>query len=128
MRVRKQTQQMKKAILIFLTAISLDLNAQNLFPVKLDNCNTEKFCLDCGDIKAGFDEEGFSKLQEKLNSELNLKGIQGSVKFQVLVNSKGRACVLSHTDKSNNSITLKIIKELNKLKKWTPAITDGKIE
>ncbi len=119
---------MKKTILFFLTAITLNLNAQNLFPVKLNNCNTEKFCLDCGDVKAGYDEEGFSKLQEKLNMELNVNGIQGSVKFQVLVNSNGRACVLSHTDQSKNAITLKIIKELNKFKKWKPAITNGKLE
>jgi hypothetical protein len=59
---------------------------------------------------------------------LNLKGIKGAVKFQVLVDAKGRACVLSHTDQSNNPITLKIIEELNKFKKWTPAVTNGKKE
>jgi len=50
------------------------------------------------------------------------------VKFQVLVDKKGRACVLSHTDQSNNPITLKMIDELNRFKKWTPAITGGKEE
>ena len=115
-------------IFIFLTAFTLNLNAQNLFPVKLENCKTERFCLDCGDTKAGYDEKEFSKLQDKLNKELNLQGINGTVKFQVLVNAKGRACVLSHTDQSNNPITLKIIEELNKFKKWTPATTNGKKE
>ncbi len=57
-----------------------------------------------------------------------MQGIQDSVILQVLVDSKGRACVLSHTDQSNNLITLKIIEELNKFKKWTPAIQDGKKE
>ncbi len=119
---------MKISFLILFTSLTFSLNAQNLFPIKLDNCKTEKFCLDCGDTKAGYEVGEFLKLQEKLNKELNLKGIKGSVKFQVLVNSKGRACVLSHTDQSKSPISQKIIKELNKFKKWTPAITKGKKE
>lgn len=119
---------MKKTILIFLTVVALNSNAQNLFGVKLDNCKTDRFCLDCGDIKAGYDEAEFSKLQDKLSKKLNLQGIKGAVKFQVLVDSKGGACVLSHTDESKNPITLKIIDELNKFKKWTPAVTEGKTE
>ena len=119
---------MKKRIFIFLIGFTFQLNAQNLFPVKLDNCNTDRFCLDCGDTKAGYDEQEFLKLQEKLNKELNLEGIKGSAKFQVLIDSKGRACVLSHTDKSNNPITKKVIEELNTFKNWTPAITSGKKE
>lgn len=108
--------------------MTFQANAQNLFPVKLDNCKTERFCLDCGDTKAGYDEQEFLKLHDKLNKELKLQGIKGAVKFQVLVDSKGRACVLSHTDQSNNPISLKIIEELNKFKKWTPAVTKGKNE
>jgi len=119
---------MKQMMMIILVAFTLNLNAQNLFPVQLDNCIADRFCLDCGDIKAGYDEKEFSKLQDKLNEKLKLQGIEGSIKFQVLVKSNGRACVLSHTDQSNNPITLKIIEELNKFKKWTPAITNGKKE
>jgi len=106
----------------------LSLNAQNLFPVKLNNCKTDQFCLDCGDTKAGYNQEEFSKLMDKLNNELNLKGITGSIVFQVLINDKGQGCVLSHTDETNNPITKKIIKELNSFKSWTPAITDGQPE
>ena len=119
---------MKIPFFIVLASLTFSLNAQNLFPVKLDNCKTEKFCLDCGDTKAGFDKAEFLKLQDKLNIDLNLQGIKGSVKFQVLVNSKGKACVLSHTDQSKSAITQKIIEELNKFKKWTSAITKGKKE
>jgi hypothetical protein len=117
---------MKKTILILLTGITLQAHAQNIFPVKLDNCKTDAFCLDCGDVKAGYEESDFLKLQENLNNELNLRGIRGAVKFQVLVDDKGRACVLSHTDQSNNPITLKIIEALNNFNKWTPAITGDK--
>src|SRR5690606_5273089 len=116
-RIPIQKERMKKTIFIFLTAFTLNLNAQNLFPIKLDNCKTEKFCLDCGDTKAGYNQEEFLKLQDNLNKELNLQGIQGAVKFQVLVDEKGRACVLSHKDQSNNPITLKIIEEINNIKK-----------
>ncbi|MBA9075235.1 sugar lactone lactonase YvrE [Flavobacterium gossypii] len=119
---------MRKIVFIFFAGLTFQVNAQNLFPVKLDNCKTEKFCLDCGDTKAGYDEQEFAKLQDKLNKELKLEGIKGAAKFQVLVDSKGRACVLSHTDQSKNSISSKIIEELNKFKKWTPAITAGKKE
>lgn len=119
---------MRKTLFILFASLTLQANAQNLFPVKLENCKTEKFCLDCGDTKAGYDQNEFAKLQDKLNKELKLQGIKGAVKFQVLVEAKGRACVLSHTDQSNNPISQKIIEELNKLKKWTPAVTNGKKE
>lgn len=119
---------MRKTFFIFLMSLTFQANAQNLFPVRLDNCKTEKFCLDCGDTKAGYDEKEFLKLQEKLNKELNLQGIKGAVKFQILIDSKGQACVLSHTDQSKNPISLKIVEELNHFKKWTPAITNGKKE
>ncbi|WDO14689.1 hypothetical protein MH928_08330 [Flavobacterium sp. WW92] len=119
---------MRKIFFIFFAGLTFQVNAQNLFSVKLDNCKTEKFCLDCGDTKAGYDEQEFAKLEDKLNKELKLQGIKGAAKFQVLVDSKGRACVLSHTDQSKNSISSKIIEELNKFKKWTPAITAGKKE
>lgn len=119
---------MRETLFILFASLTFQANAQNLFPVKLDNCKTERFCLDCGDTKAGYEESEFSILQDNLNKELNLKGIKGVVKFQVLVDAKGRACVLSHTDQSNNPITLKIVEELNSFKKWMPAITSGKKE
>ena len=90
---------MKKVNLILFAALTtLYINAQNLFPIKLANCKTDRFCLDCGSVKAGYDESEFVKLQDKLNKELNLQGIKGAVKFQVLVDDKGEACVLSHTE------------------------------
>lgn len=119
---------MRKTFFILFTCLSLQVGAQNLFPVKLENCKSDRFCLDCGDIKASYDEVAFNELLEKLNKELNLQGIKGAVKFQVLVDAKGRACVLSHTDKSNHPISMKIIEELNQFKKWNPAITGEKKE
>lgn len=117
---------MKNIFFALLSAITISANAQNLFPVKLENCKTDKFCLDCGDTKAGFDEEKFGDMMVTLNKAFNLSTASGTVKFQVLINNKGRACVLSHTDNSNSPITLKIIDELNSFKSWKPAITEGK--
>jgi hypothetical protein len=119
----------KKIFLILLISyLPFHLKAQNLFPVKLENCKTDKFCLDCGNTKATYKDKEFVKLQENLNKSFNLKGTKGSVKFQILIDSKGKGCVLSHNDKSNNPITLKIVEELNNFNEWLPAITDNKKE
>lgn len=116
-----------KALLAF-TLFSSTLSAQNIFPVKLSNCKADQFCLDCGDTKATYDQKKFSDIIDNLNKSLNLQGIEGTVKFQVLVSKDGNACVLSHTDKSNNPISLKIIDELNQLDNWHPAVTNSKKE
>lgn len=118
----------KYKLALVATVFSLNVHAQNLFPVKLDNCNTDRFCLDCGDVKASYDALDFAELQEKLNKSLKLTGIAGTVKFQVLIDSNGRGCVLSHTDGSNHPITQQIIKHLNKFNKWIPAVTANKKE
>ncbi|MBE9603193.1 hypothetical protein [Pedobacter sp. MC2016-24] len=118
----------KPALLLFLAAFCANAKAQNLFPVKLGNCKTDRFCLDCGDVKASYSEADFTVLQEKLNTSLNLTGINGAVKFQVLIDSLGQGCVLSHTDQSNNPITKQIIEQLNKFDKWIPAVTADKKE
>lgn len=86
---------MRKIFFILLTGLTFQASAQNLFLVKLDKCKIGKFCLDCGDTKAGYDEQGFAEMQDKLNKDLNLQGIKGSVKFQVLIDAKGLSCVSS---------------------------------
>ncbi|WP_205945939.1 ligand-binding sensor domain-containing protein [Pedobacter hiemivivus] len=123
-----QMPLIKNLLLLILAILYSGAKAQNLFPVKLENCKTDRFCLDCGDVKASYNEADFAELQEKLNKSLNLTGITGVIKFQVLIDSSGRGCVLSHTDQSNNQITQQIIKQLNNFKKWTPAVTANKKE
>ena len=102
--------------------------SQNLFKMKIENCDADKFCLDCGDEKVLYKPEKFQKLINRLNKSLNLKGLKGNLKVQVLVNSKGKGCVLSHTDESNNIISQKIVEELNNFNEWLPAMTEGKKE
>src|SRR5258707_3124689 len=94
------------AALLYLTA---QLSAQNIFPEKIKGCNTSQFCLDCGDPKAGYDEQTFNDLIIALNTSYNLKDIHGKIAFQVLIDSLGIPCVLSHTDPKKNNVTLHAI-------------------
>ena len=116
----------------FLTLLTLSIstltNAQNLYPKKLDNCVTDQFCLDCGDIKVNVDKDKFEKLITNLDSTNNLKGIKGKVMFQILVDSTGKGCVLSHTDVSDNIISRNIVAALNSFDGFIPAKTADKLE
>jgi len=120
---------MKRVALIFtILILSYKLNAQNLFPIKLNNCVTASFCLDCGDEKAGAKAVEFQKLIEDLNKSNNLNKVSGKIMLQVLVDSLGNGCVLSHTDGSNSPITQNIVISFNEFKGWIPAKTKGKTE
>jgi len=120
---------MKITLLTLLLSIILfNVKAQNLFPNKLDNCVTERFCLDCGDEPAGYDSVQFVKLIVNLNQSNDYSRISGVVLFQLLIDSLGNGCVLSHTDKSNSKISRDIVKNFNEFRGWIPAKTKGKIE
>lgn len=120
---------MNKTILFILTIfLTPYLNAQNLYPKKLDNCVTDKFCLDCGDIKVNVDSNKLNILTDNLNNSNNLAGVKGRVMFQILVDANGKGCVLSHTDVSDNIISQNIVKALNNFDGFIPAKTKGKNE
>ncbi len=118
----------KNSLVILSIFITTQLNAQNLYPKKLDNCITNHFCLDCGDVKANIDKAKFEQLVSSLNSTNNLKGIKGKVKFQILVDSTGKGCVLSHTDVSDNVISRNIVAALNNFDGFISAKTKEKNE
>lgn len=121
--------KMKRPILTALTLLTATIvNAQNLFPLKLDNCITEQFCLDCGETKANVDIQKLNSLVENITATSNLKGIKGKVMFQILVDSTGKGCVLSHTDVSNHIISKTITTALNNFDGFIPAKTKGKAE
>lgn len=120
---------MKHLLSIILAGIlAQPVYCQNLFPVKVGNCSTTALCLDCGDTKAGYNEVEFQNMLNSIAKENNIGGISGSIYFQVLIDSDGKACVFSHTDKSNNSITKTLIRSLNKFKYWNSAMRDGVAE
>jgi hypothetical protein len=115
-------------IIVLICFLGQPVFGQNLFQVKLNNCNTASFCLDCGDVKGGFDENLFQEMLDKVESKIDLEGASGLINFQVLIDSKGRGCVLSHSDDANTYITKVLIKHMNKFKAWTPASDeDGEI-
>jgi hypothetical protein len=120
---------MKLSVLILFLFVALEGKTQNIFPKKLDNCVTTRFCLDCGDVLANYETKPFKALIDKLNKINDFEGIAGKVKFQVLVDSSSSACVLSHTSSSSDHpITKSIIDNLNAFKAWIPAQIDGKKE
>lgn len=118
---------MKKVLFIIFTLLSFSIYSQNIFPVKLDGCKSSRFCIDCGDTKAGYDALKFKILEDDLSKSLD-NGLEGEIMMQVLIDSKGHGCVVSHTDESNSPITLKIITELNNFQNWIPATTNNKEE
>lgn len=75
-------------------------NAKSYLSASIQNVLLD-FCLDCGDIQGGFDKKQFEEMLGDLKSKLNLDGVNGAVYFQILIDSKGKGCVLSHTDESN---------------------------
>ena len=119
-----------KKLILFLLAVSsfLSLNAQNLFPNKLDNCNTERFCLDCGDEKANINPATIASLIDDINKTSDLGKASGKILLQVLIDSLGNGCVLSHTDNSKSKITQNIISHFNNFKGWIPAKVEGKAQ
>lgn len=119
---------MKKLFIVFILSLPLNLKAQNLFPKKLDNCVTSAFCLDCGDVQANVNPGKFTELIQNLNKSNDYSKVNGKIMFQILIDSLGNGCVLSHSDISNNPITQNIVTHLNDFKGWIPANTGGKTE
>lgn len=115
-------------ISLMLILISQNAYGQHLFAKKYENCNTDKFCLDCGDTKVGIDSAKFSKMIADLNHRVYVNNLQGNVYAQVLVDSAGNGCVLSHSETKGLTVSEKMVWALNDFKGWKPAISDGKPE
>lgn len=118
----------KKIVTVLALSVPALVNARHLFPKTLDNCVTDQFCLDCGDIKATVDNQKLASLVETLTRANNLKGIKGKVMFQILVDSSGKGCVLSHTDVSDHILSRNITAALNSFDGFIPAKSNGQLE
>lgn len=102
------------------------LRAQNLFLKKIDICSTESYCMDCGDPKATCGQFALDYISSLLNHKYIFKdNASGTLSFQVLVDSTGFSCVLSHSDTSTNQLTIDLIRYLNG-SIWRPAVENGK--
>lgn len=119
---------LKKQILAALLSLLLPLavSAQNIFPQKVEGCNTVRFCLDCGDPKADIDAASLASVIEQVNQSFKIgKAGKGGIIFQVLVDSIGQPCVLSHTDATKSLLARGLIGYLNTAR-FTPAMEKGK--
>ncbi len=118
----------KNYLLLVLLVMSLGAFAQNIFPKKYTDCNTARFCLDCGDTKVTVDSTAFAAMFKEVNSKAYVNNLQGNIMVQVLVDSLGQSCVLSHTETKGHIVTDKIVMALNDFRGWKPAVTKGKKE
>lgn len=112
-------------IVLFIFFLPAALPAQNLFLEKVEACNTSNYCMDCGDPKATCDQIILDNICERSMRKYILKDVSGSIAFQVLVESTGFGCVLSHTDITNSPLTADLIRYLNGFL-WKPALVNGK--
>ncbi|MDB5111112.1 MAG: hypothetical protein JWR67_2226 [Mucilaginibacter sp.] len=81
--------------------------------------------MDCGDPKATCEAFTLNYISDKLNRRYNFGNGSGSITFQVLVDSTGFSCVLSHTDVTHSMLTNDLIRFLNG-NIWRPAMENGK--
>jgi ligand-binding sensor domain-containing protein len=120
---------MKQPFLILLMSLSTIIGySQHLYEEKYENCNTIRFCLDCGDIKAqppiSMKEEFISKFDKK-----SLAEIKGRIEVQILIDENGKPCLLSSRNHTNiTSKKLKLQKAINSTTYWKPAISNNNTE
>ncbi len=118
----------KKLISLLFTLVSFWGSSQNLFPVMISDCHLSSLCMDCGDLKVNVKQEDFTKLLERVSASSHASAVTGKIFFQVVVDSAGKACVISHTDKLNTPLTKDLIRELRDFKAWQPAMIGGKFQ
>jgi hypothetical protein len=118
---------LKIAFWMFLLAFGAITNskAQNIYPYKLSNCVFGSFCLDCGDEKANYNVEKFDSLINLINTDSKLNYIERQTYFQVLIDSLGKGCVLSHTEMKNDQLTKSLVSKFNSFDGWIPAKTEN---
>ncbi len=101
---------------------------QHLFTKKYDNCNIGFFCWDCGDQKVQVDSVKFDAMIKDLNHRVYVNNLKGSVLVQMLIDSAGKGCVLSHSETKGLTFSEKMVWALNDFTGWKPAITNSKPE
>ena len=113
-------------IILFVFCLPATLSAQDLFLEKVEDYNSADYCMDCGDPKATCDQIILDNICDRIMLKYMLsKEFNGSITFQVLVESTGFGRVLSHTDVTNSVLTADLIRFLNGFL-WKPAKVNGK--
>jgi len=110
---------MKNALLATATLFlfsSGEIFSQNLFDIKFDGCKTDQFVFEKDERTALIgDSVLVAELTRGFDTSIK-KEIRGTVSLQILVNKKGKACLLSAKNESNVDIEkLQLQKSVRKL-------------
>lgn len=110
---------MKIKILFFLLLSFNYFQAQNLFPLKIEGCQTDKFELEKDSIKANIGTRKFIDIIcSNLNSE-DLSRIKGVLKVQIIVYKDGSSCLISFDNKTNiKTSKFNLKKTIDEKVKW----------
>ncbi|MEO9219917.1 MAG: two-component regulator propeller domain-containing protein [Bacteroidia bacterium] len=112
-------------IIIGLTFLTTSLiRGQNLFPEKFDDCNMDRFCLDCGETKGIYNGD-LNEYFSKAISAKKIKRLNEIILVQVLIDTTGKQCVKSI---QNNVPKLGLKAIINSMTGWQPAISKEKPE
>lgn len=100
-------------IIIVTSIVSINsLKAQNIFPEKFDSCITDQFAMERDTATAKINSIKFIQDLKTYLGEVNIKKLRGTLKLQIIVDLKGKSCLLSLENNTNIKT-----KELD-LKRW----------
>ena len=92
---------MKSIFLILFVFTTLNSVGQSLFPIKFENCNTERFIVEGKEIYSECDLiEYLTKFKSKIDPKLLVK-IKGQITFQIIIDKTGSPCCQSLKNELN---------------------------
>lgn len=93
---------MKQLVILMLFFFGAKVNAQHLFPIQYNDCNTDVFSLEKDSAIVNIDltvMEGV--VVDILQVDIRKKTIKGTFTVQILVDLEGKSCLLSVENKTN---------------------------
>lgn len=94
---------MCRLILILTFFIGITVQAQNIFPEKFQDCNTDQFALESDTTIARISDDEFISIVIKSFSKKTKQKINGILSMQIIVDLDGKSCLLSIENKTNIS-------------------------
>jgi len=96
-----------------------NLNAQHVYPEKFDHCYLDEFKFEETSIIAQIDNEEIKKVVTKGWDAKMLKGAEGNLGLQILVDRQGRSCLMSVRNDTNLKMKKMNLEEnINNNLKW----------
>lgn len=94
---------MKNLLLYLILSFTSILSAQNVYKVKLEGCDTERFALESQRATTTVEDDILLKFVTKhLSPEVRAQ-LRGILKLQILVYTNGSSCFLSYENETNAS-------------------------